>query len=190
MADNNEKYLKLITSEHITKPLYKSYVKTFLDEISPTVNNLIDFNTLFDIDKATGDQLDKIGEIIGVSRVLPTDDANIPDSLSDDMYRRVIKSKNLANHWDGTRRGLEEIIEKMYPEMAYEITDNQDMSYMVLIINPTNTPEEVALLTNGYILPKPAGVRVNYQVLESGLFGWDSDTLIIKGWDSGVWANT
>ena len=42
---------------------------------------------------------------------------------------------------------------------------------------------------NGYILPKPSGVRVDYSIVDSSLFGWDSDTQLIKGWDKANWSS-
>ena len=63
------------------------------------------------------------------------------------------------------------------------------MSYLITLISPTIDDTLVALILNGFILPKPSGVRVNYEVLDNPLFGWDSETGFIKGWDEGKWAN-
>ena len=72
----------------------------------------------------------------------------------------------------------------------YQIIDNQDMSYQIIMIDPGADMTKSALLFNGYIIPKPAGVRVNYTLQDKPLFGWDSDTAFIKGWDNGIWNNT
>ena len=61
------------------------------------------------------------------------------------------------------------------------------MSYELTIIYPNADPVVVALLKEGFILPKPSGVRVNYEVIETPYFGWDKDTDFIKGWDQGMW---
>ena len=60
MPDTNELYLQLITSQYADKPLFNEYVKTLLDEISPIIDCLNDFNIVFILDTAVGDQLDKI----------------------------------------------------------------------------------------------------------------------------------
>ena len=60
----------------------------------------------------------------------------------------------------------------------------------VVIIYPDADPSLIALLTAGYILPKPSGVVVTYTIQENELFGWDSDTAFIKGWDTGIWSST
>ena len=82
---------------------------------------------------------------------------------------------------------LEKIIDVNFPGLAYEFVDDQDMSYEITIIDPDSDPVVVALLEEGYILPKPSGVRVNYNVISTPYFGWDKDTNFIKGWDRGTW---
>lgn len=185
--DDNTKYINLITSEHYNKPKYKSYVKKFLDMLSSAVDCYNEYNILFVLDTAKGDQLDIIGDLVGIGRNLPTDNENIPSTLNDDYYRRVIRSKIYFNHWDGSRESLEKIIDENFTGLAYEFVDDQDMSYEITIIDPDSDPVVVALLEEGYILPKPSGVRVNYNVISTPYFGWDKDTNFIKGWDHGTW---
>ena len=102
MADTNEAYLALITSEYSTKPLFNAYVAAFLNMISPAVDMYTSFNTIFNIDNAVGDQLDQIGELLNISRQLPVVDENIPSVLTDEYYRTVIKAKIMRS---GTARG-------------------------------------------------------------------------------------
>ena len=185
--DDNSKYIDLITSEHHSKPKYKSYVKKFLDMLSPVVSCYNEYDVLFVLDTAKGDQLDNIGDLVGIGRNLPTDNQNIPSTLNDEYYRRVIRSRIYFNHWDGTRESLEKIIDNNFPGLSYELVDDQDMSYEITIIDPDSDPVVVALLEEGYILPKPSGVRVNYNVISTPYFGWDEDTNFIKGWEQGTW---
>ena len=189
MADSNVPYLKLITSEHSVQPKYTEYVKTFLDMISSCVDIYNDFDVLFALGSATGDQLDKLGELVGIGRQLPIVDERIPATLDDEAYRLVIKAKIYKNHWDGTRKGLQDIFDAFFPNVPYEIIDNQDMSYTVTLIDPEADDLFVGLIMNGYILPKPSGVRVDYVSIDSSLFGWDSDTPFIKGWDKANWGS-
>ena len=185
--DNNAPYLKLITSQYANKPKYNSYVEAFLNMVSPAVDCLDEFNTIFVLSSAVGDQLDKIGENIGLSRTLPVSSANILPVLDDNTYRKVLISRIYSNHWDGTRQGLETIMGAIFPNLPYEIVDGQDMSYDVSVIDPTFSDQDLALLNEGYILPKPSGVNVNYNIVDRPLFGWDSDTAFVKGWDEASW---
>lgn len=189
MTDNNGSYIALITSEHADKLKFVSYVYAFLNMISPAVDMLTDFDIIFALENAEGDQLDMLGSLVGVSRELPVQVEDIPSILSDDTYRKVIKSKVFINHWDGTREGMEAIMAEIFPNLPYEVIDNQNMEYSVSIVAPDLTDEDKALIENGYILPKPSGVKCTYNILDSGLFGWDSDTTFIKGWDQGTWAS-
>lgn len=190
MPDSNVEYIKLITSEYAKQPLFNRYVEEFLKRISPTVDNLNDFDILFNLETAIGDQLDAIGELLNVSRNLPTDDENVPATLDDDLYRKVLKSAIYKYHWDGTRKSLEEILNIIFPNVPVDFVDNQDMSYTVRVIDPTFSKTDLALLQLGYILPKPSGVRVNYEIQDKPLFGWNTDTTFIKGWDQGNWSST
>ena len=187
MPDSNEAYLKLITSEYATKPNFNSFVSMFISKVSPVNDIYNSFDSIFNIQTAVGDQLDKIGEILGVSRELPISDPDIPPVLSDDLYRQVLISRIYSNNWDGTIGGLYSIMQKVFPDVAWQLVDSQDMSMSIVIIYPNADPALIALLVDGYILPKPSGVNVNYTIQDSPLFGWDSDTSFIKGWDVGTW---
>lgn len=151
---------------------------------------LYSFDTVFNLSTATGDALDKLAYIAGISRVLPIDDPDIPSTLSDDTLRLLIRSKIKQNHWDGTLAGWMEIFQVIFPESAFDVIDNQNMTVNVTIIDPSFDDEKIALLMNGYLLPKPSGVRLVYTVVDSALFGWDTNTAFIKGWDEGEWATT
>lgn len=188
MADNNASYLKLITSEHATSKKFIEYTKATIDMVSPAVNVLNEFDALFNLSTATGAQLDDLGSLVGISRVLPIDNTDIDPVLTDDTYRKVIKAKILKNHWDGTMDGMRQIMSVLYKNLPYDIIDNQDMTMTVYITDPTISAQDKALLFNGFILPKPSGVGINYQVLDSALFAWNLDSEYFRGWDEGVWS--
>ena len=188
MADNNSSYLKLVTSEHVTSANFIKYVKATLDMNSPMVDVLVGFNTLFNLDVATGAQLDDIGSLVGISRTLPIDNADIDPVLDDNAYRKVIRAKIMKNHWDGTMQGMQRIIANLYPGLPWDIIDNQDMTMTVYINDPLISEQDKSLLFNGFILPKPSGVGINYQIVDKPIFSWDFDTAYFKGWDEGTWA--
>lgn len=187
IVDNNAPYLELITSEYATKYKYNKYVEAFLKMLGPTWENLASFDSLFNLEAASGEQLDVLGQLVGISRVLPISNPNIDPILNDDAYRTIIKAKIMANRWDGTTKGLQYIIEETFPDLAYLIIDNQDMSYSITIYDTDYDEQLVELLFEGYILPKPAGIKVNYTIVDSVLFGFDADTVSIQGWDLGKW---
>lgn len=182
-------YLDLITVQHATQPNYIAYCTAFLNMIQAGCDALYSFDTVFNLSTATGDALDKLAYIAGISRVLPIDDPDIPSTLSDDTLRLLIRSKIKQNHWDGTMQDWINILQVIFPNSAFDVIDNFNMSVNVTIIDPSFDTEKIALLLNGYLLPKPSGVNVVYTVIDSPLFGWDTDTAFIKGWDLGKWAS-
>lgn len=189
MSNANEAYMQLITSEYATKPKFNAYVAAFLDMVTPAVDCLNEFNMLFSLETAVGDQLDKCGALVALSRELPVSDPDIPSILPDDIFRIVIKARIYSNFWDGTLEGWNAIIKLMFPHAAYELVDNQDMSVNIIMIDPSATPTMIALLFNGYIVPKPSGVSVTWTIQDKALFGWDADTAFLAGWEDGIWAD-
>ena len=190
MADNNMKYLELITSEYGQKSKYNEYVKAFLDMCSPAVVNYQEFTTLFNLENAVGDQLDKIGELVGIGRKLPFESSDVPAVLTDSQYSKVIKSKIYINHWDGTIQQMALIFSVVFKDLPFDIIDNQDMTYSIVIVDPNMTDEDEVILKYGFTVPKPSGVKVDYTVRREEVFGWDLSNSFVKGWDEGIWANT
>lgn len=189
MADSNESYLQLITSQYAMKPKFNAMVQAYLDMVSPAVDCLNSFNEIFNLDDAVGDQLDILGSYVALTRELPVSDPDIPSILDDELFRTVIKARILSNFWDGTIEQWSEIIKEMFPLASYNIIDNQDMSVQIIMIDPSASMTMVALLFNGYIVPKPAGVKVNWTIQDKALFSWDTDTAFLKGWEEGIWAD-
>lgn len=213
----NEDYLNLITSEHRDKPRFVETVAATTAPFSAIQNVLNGLLRDFDIDHAVGVQLDAVGAWIGRSRRIDTPlvgvyfawddlasngwDSGIwkgpfdPDSglvgLPDDAYRVLLKAKIAANNWDGTIPGAYAIWETVFTNSQLVIQDNQDMSMVVGIAGQPLSIVEQALLTNGYIPLKPAGVRVQYYAIApaaGALFAWDADEgSALAGWDTGQW---
>lgn len=182
-------YMELITSEYAEQPLFNAYIQAFLDQDLPIDQCMNKFNDIFNLDTAVGDQLDKLGSYVALTRELPVVDPDIPASLPDEYFREVIKARIRANFWNGTNEQLIELIDVTFPDAKYEILDNQDMTLQIVMINHSATPTMIALLFNGYIIPKPAGVLTTFTIMDHPLFGWDSDTGFVKGWDQGTWSD-
>lgn len=186
---NINEYMQLITSEYAEQELFNAYVKAFLQEQLPIDQCLASFDTIFNLDTAIGDQLDKLGSYVALTRELPVDDPDIPSILPDNYFREVIKARIRANFWDGTIAGLQSLIQATFANVVADIVDGQDMTMQIIMINPTASDTLIALLFNGYIIPKPAGVRLTFTIMDRPLFGWDSDNQFTKGWDQGNWSD-
>lgn len=183
-------YLDLVTSEHRQRP---KFIASLVAALQPFMDagNLADrLRVLFDLDTATGVQLDAIGLWIGVARTLSIplpgvffsfDDPTLgfdqgtwkgqfdPTAgltiLPDDAYRTLLRATAMANDWDGTLPQAYAIMRKLFDRPnPVQIIDGQDMTMEVVF---TFTPDQVtaALLTSGFLFKlKPAGVAVSITI--------------------------
>lgn len=155
------KYTDLITNYHAGKPKFVDHVDLStrpLIDVSAATSELV---AAFDIDTAIGDQLDILGEWIGVSREVaapitgvflqwdkervgwdqgvwlgPYQSTDELTYLSDDVYRIVLKARIGINNWNGQNGTLPDILETALAGAGIKmiILDNQGMSISVLIV--------------------------------------------------------
>src|SRR5271169_834402 len=95
-------YLSLITSEYQTSPKFLAWLTACLAILDGIMGCAAVLDPAFDIDSALGPQLDVLGQIIGVSRLVnftPSD--GVSPVLDDYTYRILLKAKVGANQWDG-----------------------------------------------------------------------------------------
>lgn len=173
---------------------------------------------LFDLDNLpVGNQLDIIGQWVGVSRNLLVpisgvffswDDTSAdgweygiwqdPNNstaitiLPDDVYLTLIRARIAANHWDGTTEGAYKIWAILFPHLNLLIQDNQNMTFAVAIQGTVPDSLTLALLTGGYLPLRPEGVLITeyfVPVDTSPLFGWDIENTYVQGWDQGSWTS-
>lgn len=206
-----------ITSEHIDKP-------NFVAMVSATVQPFADMKALFelipllyDVDVAVGEQLDVVGELVGVSRNLSApltnvyfafDTANVgfdsgiwkgpydPDSgliaLPDEFYRLVIRARILNNNWNGSKESIYALASVVFAPygFTYYVEDHGDLSIGIGLLGLTTPPPILtALLNSGALDTKGVTIQITSRVAQQGpVFSFDLDTLLFQGFDSGVWA--
>lgn len=159
-----ERYLNGIASQHITKPRYMAHLTKMLEKIDAATGVANDMALSFFIDEAVGNQLDIIGKLVGISRlVLIQGSSYYGTTVDDEQYRALLYSKIFANHWDGTIQTFREIWGNTLGKMmdAYYI-DNQDMT-VDIIVNGIVSAFLLSLIPSGQLIPKPMGVR--YKVI-------------------------
>lgn len=83
MADFVTEYAMLLIKQYFTKPKAKAEVELLAGSFERVFNLLAEFPERFDVDQAVGDQLDKIGKIVGVSRNVPLVIGKIAFGFSD-----------------------------------------------------------------------------------------------------------
>lgn len=211
-------YLDLITSEHADKP-------DFIAMVTMSAQPQVDIQTcvggmlgLFDVDYALGQQLDFVGEWVGVTRFLsipltgvyfsldtvglgfdegtwlgPFDPIDGLVELADEQYRILIRARIANNQWDGTIPGAYKFMEPVFPGNTFFIQDNGDMTMYIGVVGAMPLDAvSYALLTEGYLDVKPVGVRIAGYVSPSipgvPLFGFDVENSTISGLDVGSWS--
>lgn len=216
------KYTELITNYHATKSKFPQHIDLITRPLTDVSTSVADMIRKFDVDSANGAQLDIIGLWVGRSRVVTTPISNVyfswdtdglgwdqgnwqgpydPDagftSLSNDVYRLVLKAQIAINQWDGTVGHLEELLELIFSGTGIEmqIIDNMDMSISISAIalnGIANTSAElIEVIKSGALTVKAAGVRVkSLDVIDPAhpLFGFDIQNTAIAGFDNGYWS--
>lgn len=210
-------YLNLVTSEYRQKPNFISTITANVNLPVQVQNLLLAMIPLFDVDLAVGDQLDIVGQWVGISRnvAIPIEgvffswDGTDPSvgwdygswrgeepvaitQLPDDAYRSLIRAKIAANHWDGTIEGAYNIWDAVFPTIKILIQDNHDMTYRLGFYGGIVDSLTLQLVIQGYIPLRPEGVELIgvFTAFDTGpMFAWDVDTDIFSGWEEGSWVN-
>lgn len=138
----------------------------------------------YDVETATGAQLDVIGRIVGAPRpilrgaaydvfgyagndsytnynVAPYigDGAMVDAPLNNDLYRKLVKAKIARNVSDGTIDSIIELVEMIIGIEVTALVDNGDMTFDIGIASALDNTTEY-LLNNFDIIPRPQGVRL------------------------------
>lgn len=181
-------YLNIITSEHRSRPKYMDFVESIMHILIGQADCLESFEKHFEIETAIGKQLDIIGQIVGVSRVVKfvlEDGSNV---LNDDDYRLCIKAKIARNRWDGSLEHLFKIWHQLFgDDLVLDFIDHQNMSCDISIGTDITTENIFRLIHNDMILPRPVGVQYSYDYGMKPIFAYDEDYSYLRGWDIGFW---
>lgn len=179
-------YLGLLTSQYQGSGKLKDTLAALNEKVADADAALSQMHSVFDIDTATGDRLDKIGEIVGQNRTVDFQPTTGSPVLDDDTYRLLLKARIVANHWDGRVQSLYEAWSVLFPGGQIIVEDGQDMS-ATITMSGTFTSIIEDLINHGYIVPKPQGVRYTYGFGDLPFFGFDRDDAYISGLDTGHW---
>ena len=215
MSGNVTPFTSLITSEH-QKPNFVAVVTAITQGHADNIALLAQLSSYFDLDQAIGSQLDAVGLWVGISRNLtipltgvyfsadtegvgfdqgtiwqPFDPVTQLDALPDSYYRMLLQAKIAANNWDGTVPEAYDIWNTIFagPGTGILIQDNQDMTMEYALTGPLPDAVTLALLENGYLDLRPAGVAINNywtpSVPGAPYFGADAENSSIAGFDVG-----
>lgn len=181
-------YLSLVTSEHNQKPRFMTMVQNVIQPLADTVYQIRLLAGLFDVDTAVGNQLDILGQWIGVSRNISVPLTGVYFSLDtvglgfnqgtwfssfnpvtgltvlpDDAYRVLLRARIANNSWDGSIPGAYRVWDAVFTGTGIGLLI-QDLGndHMVMALTggiPDATT--LALFRGGYLNIRPAGVQID-----------------------------
>jgi hypothetical protein len=187
-------WLALITSEHADKPKYMATLEVLLAPLAEDIDLVGSFPGLFDLTVAVGEQLDQVGQWVGVSRYIKTaltgtyfslDTAGLGfdeglwwspyspsttlTALPDDVYRDLLLFTRSVNVWDGTIPGIQAAWDGVFASRGYVllVQDGQGMHMGYALGGVVAPPAIQGLYLAGYFAPKPAGVEIDYLMTPS-----------------------
>lgn len=174
-----------VISQYANSPILLQLVANMIPYFSPNVRLNDFYNLVWNIDSAQGYGLDLWGRILGVGRVLhvpvpgaflgfaSSSDAETFGhgpfynaaavattnfALSDDVYRRLLLGKALANISDGSIPSINQIMINLFPDYGNcYVIDNLDMTIVYRFTDTLSLPDSTIATQSG-VLPKPAGV--------------------------------
>jgi hypothetical protein len=165
-------YVDLLIIQYKSKPKARAHIETIIkniiaDQIYTQVRDA------YDLETATGKQLDILGKYIGLSRVGRTFSGDV--SLNDDSYRLALKIKIIQNNFGSSLFEIQNLLFQ-YFEGAIRAYDLEDM-VLSYYFNSSVGPQSLAeffILQN--LLPKPMAVGLASVVYYDGgeFYGFDS----------------
>ena len=181
-------YLSLITSQYQNSPKFLAWMKALLQVLDDATNCLYQFDWAFNVDVATGPQLDILGQIVGASRQLNFQPSGgVSPILDDANYRLLLKATIARNQWDGKIDSLQGIWQSLFPGGRIGIEDNQDMTVTVLLSGTFSTLIQ-DMISNDLIVPRPEGVLMTYNFAGVPIFGFDLQNSWLAGFSTGLWS--
>lgn len=208
-------YTGLVTSEHNNKANFMAVLSALVQPCADIAETLNSIPAAFDLDTAIGNQLDYVGQWVGRTRnlkvpitgvffsldIAPGLDSGVVwtpytptqglESLPDDQYRSLLRARVLNNQWNGSMSQAYSIYDALFASSLYTpfIEDNADLTMYVGIAGQVPDALTLAMLTQGLLNARPAGVQVSgyYTTSANGpIFALDIENANFAGLDVGA----
>lgn len=208
VLDHQALGLSRVATQYSESQDFLAYLRALLDSSSELETVLQTVAAQTDIDVAEGVNLDVIGEIVGVSRIIPdsiaimffgftgqsgatpfgeegvlsigarfreeNEPATVTSVLADPEYRLLIRAKIVKNHSHGTGEDMLRGMAYLFNAPMAAVDDIGNMAIAVAIGRQLTFQEQTIVKTLD-ILPRPAGVRIEWQAMfdSTDYFGFD-----------------
>jgi hypothetical protein len=185
-AESRQYYQGLITSEWQGSTKFIEWFNAVLSPIFDLIQFLTGLDDNFDLDMASGVQLDILGTIVGARRVVPFVPSNgVSPILDDPTFLLLIKATIVRNQFNGLNNGtLQTIWQTLFPGGTIVIDDQQNMTANVFLTGQF-TSIITDLINHNMIVPRPQGVQYNFFTPTLPVFATDQNTAFAAGVDLG-----
>lgn len=122
---------------------------------------------ILSLDTCVSEALDYYwGKLYKLSRSY-TDASGNTVTLTDDLYREMLKIRAFGSRWNGTLADMNQYLSDLFAGKRFvTVTDSQSMSGGLKYEFSTLTDEELYLFANKDILPRQAGVGIEVHVID------------------------
>lgn len=178
-------YINLLIKQYHNKEKAKGTIETLTESECLSYNNIISkLNASFNIETATGEQLDILGQIIGRSRMfegIEFEGTNTPNSLDDETYRTLLKMQIINNFMTKSIANITQATFDFLGDKVIFINNTNMTIDYILIGSPDNNLIKVVEFDKS-VLPAPAGVNVDYiiDIPTPNIFGFSKNNKIGK----------
>ena len=143
---NLESYLEMFPTATREKPRFMALAGEVLTQAAELLALVqAGIPAAYDLETASGRQLDALGELLNVPRPLP--------STSDEDYRFLLRARIAVHHWDGTNESLPAALGAAFPGRNARIIDNQNGTVTASVSGALPFPL-------AELFPVPAGIRL------------------------------
>lgn len=178
-------YQGLLTSLYKDSPSFNAWLEAVLLKGQDIGIFLDSASFAFSIGSARGDQLDRIGTFLGVSRTLPFQPSGGGSPILVDLdYTTLLRARIYAIHWRAQRGQIYTWWPLVFPGTQIVIFDQQTMSVIVRIAGLASTLWQ-QIISNHLVLPEAQAVRYTYSFGDFPVFGCDEDDALVAGVDVG-----
>ena len=192
MSDFTDIYKELVILQYYQKEKAQGEIKVYSDEFENVYSFLNDFFTEFDLDQATGDRLDKIGKIVGISRIVEGgvakkffgydagvnilgydegryfvegDDLYTDSELTDGQYRVFIKAKISKNNASAILVADERDGLQQVIRFLFDggaYVTDNQDMTLNLYVSSDVPEDDLILIIQADLIPRPQAVRYNW----------------------------
>lgn len=157
-----KEYLNLVPVFNGSKPKFMAFLSSILEHPASLGNVAEDIDYAFYIHNAAGKQLDIIGDLIGVDRLLSYVPSSGSREMSDEEYRIAILMTIARNEWDGSQEGAERVYDDIMDGIAkISFYDDGECNVEIGVVGDTRT---ASIMNSVDVFLVPAGVSKHVTV--------------------------